>query len=508
MSMKAEKKTKKSPKSTSGNIVASNPLGQSLGIDPQMILSCFKNPFLIFDQKGMVNEFFHPEVKKFLEDLNPANMNYFDLLSKSDEEKSNYSSWVDLLFNETLSFDEAADLGPTEFKMKDPKKYVRLEYRPLRGPEGNILAIMVLFCDETKQVEMQREREKREMRSKFLLKAFTFKTQFVDFIAELKLVIFRLREFGNAPTPENILEAKRLLHTLTGATSYFHLSDLEKVCRETENAIRRADISKKTDLAKIFLSACLKFNELYQALYREYSPVLGKPAFNNQISREVPLKKLELFYQKLMIEIDDSELQFEFLNEFVKLPIAQMFMHFEGVIQDTATLLAKKVKPLKIIGDHILIYETPYKNLFASFIHIFNNVIDHGIEDPYSRKRLDKPTEGLITVEIKKDQDDFIQILISDDGKGIDVDLIKRKLEVNNINYSFLSDDEILQTVFLPDFTTKDNVGKVSGRGIGLNAVADELEKIGGSVTVASRPGLGVTFHIQIPILSLDGEPV
>ena len=328
-------------------------------------------------------------------------------------------------------------LEPTEFQHFDPSKYVRLDYRPIRDKKNKIKALMVLFCDETKLRENQIETQKREMRSKFLLKAFTFKTQFVDFISELKLVIFRLREFGNAVTAENVLEAKRLLHTLTGATSYFHLTKLEAICRETETAIRNTDINKRTELAKIFLSACLKFNEMYQTLYREYSSVLGKPVFNNQISREVPLKKLELFYQKLMVEVDNNDLQIEFLNEFVKLPLSQMFLHFEGVIQDTATLLAKKVKPLKLIGDHVLIYETPYKNLFASFIHIFNNVIDHGIEDPYKRQKLQKPTEGLITVEIKKDHDDFIGISISDDGAGIDVDLIKRKLEVNNINYSF-----------------------------------------------------------------------
>lgn len=508
MNAKVTKKPKKSARATSKSVVSSNPLGASLNVDTQMILSCFKNPFLIIDRKAMVSEYFHPDVNKFIEYVNPTNLNYFDLLSKSDQEKENYNSWLDLVFNETLSFEECVALGPTEFQHADASKFVRLDYRPIRDEKNKIKALMVLFCDETNLRDAQIDAEKREMRSKFLLKAFTFKTQFVDFISELKLVIFRLREFGNAPTAENVLEAKRLLHTLTGATSYFHLTKLEEVCRETETAIRKIDVNKRTDLAKIFLGACLKFNEMYQTLYREYSPVLGKPAFNNQIAREVPLKKLELFYHKLMVEVENNDLQTEFLNEFVKLPLSQMFLHFEGVIQDTATLLAKKVKPLKIIGDHVLIYETPYKNLFASFIHIFNNVIDHGIEDPYTRQKLEKPTEGLITVEIKKDQDDFIDIAISDDGRGINVDLIKRKLEVNNINYSFLSDGEILQTIFLPDFTTKDDVGKVSGRGIGLNAVADELEKIGGTVTVSSSPGLGVTFHIQIPVLALDGEPI
>lgn len=476
--------------------------------DPYSFLTCFKNPYFTFSKDGTVSGIYDAKVPELLEVDDPKGMSVLELLRVNPKERANYESWLDLMFNETLSFDEAAELGPLIVEHSDESKFIKLDYRPVRDPSGLIIAVLVLVRDESGQHKKNIEAGEREMRSKFLLKAFTFKTQFVDFISELKMVIFKLREFGNNPSPENHLEAKRLLHTLTGATSYFHLTGLEDCCRSTELSLRKTPKHKTTELAKIFLSACLKFNELYQNLFREYSPVLGKPAFNNQISREVPLRKLEAFHEKLLARTNDTELQEVFLNEFVKIPLNQLFSHYEGVIQDTATLLAKKVKPMRIVGDHILVYESPYKNLFGSFIHIFNNVMDHGIEDPYTRKKMGKPEEGSILIEIRNDREEFIEIVISDDGRGIDIELIKRKLEVNNINFSFLTDEEILQTVFLPDFSTRDDIGKFSGRGIGLNAVADELEKIGGSITVQSRFGLGVTFHIQIPVLSFDGEPI
>ncbi|MGB0452120.1 MAG: ATP-binding protein [Bacteriovoracaceae bacterium] len=474
-----------------------------LDVNMRNVLSTFSRYYLFFDKTGRILDFSSPHCHEILTDDSIIHKKFLEILGLAAKEIKNYKGWIKLFFTSDMSFEEIANLGPKTIKTKKEDEYFQLNYRPIYNNQTKnkkLLSILVIIENKTFERKEQSKQFEKDKKSEFLLKAFTYKNQFSDFIQELKDMTKRLKGWGKDLDPSNILEAKRLLHTLSGAASYFHLTDIQNSIQSRETQLKKisdAESILKDDLTELFSGTAKELNDFYEELYRNYSPLLGQSLFENQVSRELPLDQLESFYKDIL-KSNHTELASKFLNEFLKTPIEQSFRNYEGHIQELSHKLGKKILPLEIKGKEVLVYEPPYKNFFASLIHIFNNIIDHGIEDPFNRTKAKKPLEGKITIEII-DQAEHIEITIADDGKGIDLEDIRKKLKKSKINYAYFTDEELYQTIFLPDFSTKDQVSNVSGRGIGLNAVADELEKFGGNVSVNSIYEKGTIFCITLP---------
>jgi chemotaxis protein histidine kinase CheA len=163
----------------------------------------------------------------------------------------------------------------------------------------------------------------------------------------------------------------------------------------------------------------------------------------------------------------------------------------------------KEILPI-VIENHdcrfLIEYYTP---LFDSLIHIFTNIVDHGIEKKEIRAEQNKRIQGLISVKALRNlKDKTNQITITDDGSGIDIDKIKAKaLEGEIIKDDFLPDEKVLELIFHPGFTTNDTVSLNSGRGIGLFQVRQEVEKLDGKIRVITRKSIGTQFLIELPII-------
>jgi len=142
--------------------------------------------------------------------------------------------------------------------------------------------------------------------------------------------------------------------------------------------------------------------------------------------------------------------------------------------------LDKNIKPFVITGDDIMIDANSYHDVLKSIVHIFRNSVDHGIETEDERLEAGKGQVGNITCEIRDMQDDF-QIIISDDGRGIDVKLLEQKSldkelyteeELSKMNY-----EEKINLIFEQGITTKQEANHISGRGVGMSAVKKSVEE-------------------------------
>jgi two-component system chemotaxis sensor kinase CheA len=132
-------------------------------------------------------------------------------------------------------------------------------------------------------------------------------------------------------------------------------------------------------------------------------------------------------------------------------------------------------------------------------------MVDHGIETEEDRIEKTKPHRGTIKVEFKNGGEDF-SIKLSDDGGGIDPEIIKEKILEKGLkkeeDLKDLSHSDIVNLIFLQNFSTKEEVTNVSGRGVGMIAVKEEVEKLGGEITVSSKIDEGTTYTIKLPTLS------
>jgi len=190
------------------------------------------------------------------------------------------------------------------------------------------------------------------------------------------------------------------------------------------------------------------------------------------------------------------------------LPIANAFSKFPRMIRDLSKKLNKKIK-LEIKGEETEIDKNIIEALSDPLVHLIRNSADHGIEEPDERKKSGKPETGTIRLEAYN-EGQYVVIKITDDGKGIDVEKIKMKaLErglVEPEKLEKMDNQSILGFIFMPGFSMAKKVTDVSGRGVGMDVVKTNIEKLGGTVIINSEIGKGTAITIKLPLTMAIGR--
>jgi len=185
------------------------------------------------------------------------------------------------------------------------------------------------------------------------------------------------------------------------------------------------------------------------------------------------------------------------------LPFFSLFEPFPKIIRDIARDLGKEAE-LTCAGGEIEIDRRILGELKEPLLHIVRNVIDHGIESPGERQSAGKPAAGKITIDIRHQDGNRAELVIADDGRGIDLARVKAaaiKLKLLAAEQAaYISDNEALQFIFESGISTSPLITSLSGRGLGLAIVREALEKLGGHVLVTSQPGLGTEFRLSLPL--------
>lgn len=175
---------------------------------------------------------------------------------------------------------------------------------------------------------------------------------------------------------------------------------------------------------------------------------------------------------------------------------------FSRMVRDLAKSLTKKVN-FQIIGGSTKVDRDILERLEAPLTHLLRNAIDHGLETPEQRIATGKPAEGSLTLEARH-RAGMLSITVTDDGSGIDPEVIKRKVVEKDLGTAemaaSLSRSELMDFLFLPGFSTSASVTEISGRGVGLDVVHTMVQEVGGSVRGDSTSGQGTRFHLQLPL--------
>ncbi|MEA1912498.1 MAG: chemotaxis protein CheA [candidate division WOR-3 bacterium] len=196
-----------------------------------------------------------------------------------------------------------------------------------------------------------------------------------------------------------------------------------------------------------------------------------------------------------------KELQ-EIVSKMRLVPLSLIFNKFSRYVRDLSRELGKKVT-IDIFGSDIEVDRSLLESISDPLIHLIRNAVSHGIEPPRERKKLNKSTTGKVTVSAKRVKGDIV-IEVSDDGRGIDrkevlLTAFKKGL-VSDEELESLSKKEILRFLFIPGFTTRGKVSKVSGRGVGLDVVKEAVRSVGGSVELETEKNKGTTVTIKMPL--------
>lgn len=183
-------------------------------------------------------------------------------------------------------------------------------------------------------------------------------------------------------------------------------------------------------------------------------------------------------------------------------PIESVFNRFPRMIRDLAKELNKKIN-FTISGEDTELDRTVIDEIGDPIIHLLRNSADHGLETVAERKKLGKPEEGNIQLKAYQSGNDVI-IEVADDGRGIDLKKVKKiAIERGVIDREAaenLTNEEIIELLFQPNFSTSDKVTDLSGRGVGLDVVKTKIEALGGRVKVETEAGRGSRFIISLPL--------
>jgi two-component system, chemotaxis family, sensor kinase CheA len=191
-------------------------------------------------------------------------------------------------------------------------------------------------------------------------------------------------------------------------------------------------------------------------------------------------------------------------------PIGSIWNKLPRLARDLAVTCRKQVR-LEMAGDQICLGRGVLEAIKDPLLHLVRNAVDHGIESPEERIRRGKPAEGRILLRARCEQSQ-VQIELSDDGAGIDPDRIREKAVrcglITPEQARTLQEPQLVSLIFYPGFSTSEQVTHISGRGVGMDVVKNNIEKIGGSIEVESRPGDGTTIRLRVPMsLSEPGLP-
>jgi len=213
-----------------------------------------------------------------------------------------------------------------------------------------------------------------------------------------------------------------------------------------------------------------------------------------EISGEKAEKDLR-FLDRIANELQDVAMSVRMI------PISGLFKRMIRIVHDISSKLEKKIN-FTFYGEETEVDKTVIEKITDPLVHMIRNAVDHGVEDSATRKSVGKEPVGKVTLSAKNEAGE-IWIIIQDDGKGLKRDLILNKAIKHGIvtgDGSELTDSEVFKFIFHPGFSTAEKVTDVSGRGVGMDVVNQNIRQLKGRIDIQSKEGFGTTFTIKIPL--------
>lgn len=273
-------------------------------------------------------------------------------------------------------------------------------------------------------------------------------------------------------------------------------------------ALPAADAVVKKDRADSAVSSIRVGTEKVDSLINLVGELVITQSMLSQLGENFEISRLPQLIDGIeQLERNTRELQ-EGIMRIRMLPISFAFNRLPRLVYDLSAKMGKQVE-LSISGEQTELDKTVMEKIGDPLVHLVRNALDHGLETPAQRRAAGKPETGLLHLNAYH-QGGTIVIEISDDGAGLDQEKIRSKAIERGLISSeeSLSQEEVHELIFMPGFSTAEEVSDVSGRGVGMDVVRKNIHGLGGSVDVSSGVGVGSSFIIRLPLTLaiMDGQ--
>lgn len=458
---------------------------------------------MFFDKDGLCSAVYSKSCITLLE-AEPAGKFVWDILALNKDDAQHFKTLISLLMGNmsALSFEDLVELAPA-FKTHSDGRKIHLEYRPMYGGGQTITGVLVIATDRSEEEKARSLVQQKEQEAARILRLARNRNVFQKFIAEMQDYFLSgpKSEYLQEPDLEGI---KRALHTFKGLSGTFFMQDLSDSLHRLEDSLS-GNIGL-FEAKKIIEEKAELFETQMQSMIAEAENLFGKGFIGQGQTRNLSLESLGRFHNRYLQNLPDEAPCHEFMREFMATPLWRKLEFFNAQILDTAERLGKKVQSCHFEGTDFPILEAPYQGFFTSLTHVASNIVDHAFEPEDTRLDQGKPAAGRVRITTSQ-KDNHFTIQISDDGAGISEEKVREKLGRKGIDTNAMSKQDILMAIFQPDFSTAQTVTTTSGRGVGLNVVYDEIQKLNGKIAIDSEAGKGTTLIFTLPLIWGSGEP-
>lgn len=445
--------------------------------------------FLTFDRNGICSSTYSKACETLLQ-TSPAGKNVFDILPLDADSKLLLRQWTQLAFEDRIDFSDLEPLAPDRAKTPCGAA-IEFKYRLIRNIDEAVERIVLIVTDQTL---VERATTLANAKSRFadrIVKLLTEKRYFAKFVKYFREVESEYRNLRPALNDQERLTFLRQIHTLKGTAGAFLMDELQNKLHDLESKMQSQGALQPAQLVEEMHS----LNSLFETFLNTCAAVADPEIEYADDQKSISRAAAKNFYQKLVTE--QSPYAEEFYNNFIAEDIATAVHYLQGQISELAIRLRKPMRPLVIEGPIVKLDLAVFENLFASFIHLIRNSMDHGIEPADLRVARRKKTEGQIRVRFEATLSE-IQIFVEDDGGGLDPVALAARCKAMGIAPG-QTPQEIYQCVFNDGFSSAKEVSDLSGRGIGMSAVREEARKLGGEAWIESTPGQFCRTCIRIP---------
>ncbi|MBV2167716.1 MAG: PAS domain-containing protein [Bdellovibrio sp.] len=469
------------------------------------LLDSLGQGFFIFNPQGHILDVSSKACENTVE-CKPDGKLIWDVLKLPENKVEGFKKWMQTLFMEMLPFEDLAPLGPTTFEHSQSRN-IALEYHPLRSAEGTMDGVVVVASDITSLVEAQKQAENEKEHAKLIINMIKSKREIHRFIQEAQGLLMAIREeVSKDEGPYDSESLYRHLHTLKGGAALFSVTEVAESCHQAETILSELKDNWTHPAFIALRGKCFEIEDYFFKFLHETREILGSSALSEERQIEIAISKLNDIARKVGTLPGGGTVAQELLLELAMEPVSRFLEPYNEVMLRLAERIDKMMAPLKITNGSVMVIPEIYNPLFSTLVHAFRNAVDHGIELPDQRVDLGKPAEGQVEVELEvlhqATPRPLLQIRIKDDGGGIDPSKIREKLAKRMVDTRNKSDHEVIQHIFDSQFSTRDQVTDISGRGVGMDAIKVAAEELQGRVWVDSELGKGTTLLIEVPYIT------
>ena len=459
--------------------------------------------FLSFGMDLIIDKEYSSVCKKiFKKDVGDSYI--VDLLySKNSSKKEFFAQTLKSLLNESneLKVKTIISLLQSEFIIN--KKAINIQYKII---DDNKFMLILTDITAKKLLEKKINRERNIL--KMIVAVVSDSEEFFELISDFeKFITTHHSLVQNDKTPlHNATELYRTIHTFKGLFSQKEMSNIVSNLHKIETSFSEAILNQACTNEN--LQTILADNDFANWVDKDIDiikDILGDELFNQRgkiVVKEEIISQIEdkiIQIAKKHSQSNDIKSVADDIKNLKSKTFSSMFSSYSKLVDSLSVKLEKSIYPLKVIVDKDLKANDKIKPFVKSLIHVFRNSVDHGIEPMDIREESGKDEIGTITCTIKQENSNF-HITIADDGAGIDIEKIKQKALLLNMDVDNFTDTEIEALIFNDQFSTKDEVSTISGRGIGMAAVKNEIEKLGGVIKINSQKNIGTTFEFVVPV--------